>query len=128
MFSNLRKIGFALVALFFLNSYAGAAGTSTFEGVVKDSKGKPVQGAEIRVETKSEMIIARGKTDARGHYVTSTFAAGAYKVDVVMDSVVRSSLANVKTKTTGATPLNFEIKVQTPKRESPTHRVGSNLW
>jgi hypothetical protein len=127
MFFNLRKISFALIALFFLNSYAHAGGTSAFEGIVKDHKGKPIRGAEVRVETKSEEIIAKGKTEANGHYVTNALPAGTYKVDVVINSVHRASLTNVKTKNTGPTSLNFEIKAQAAKTMGRARRTGSNL-
>ena len=128
MFSDLRKISFVLVALFLLNSYAHAGGTSAFEGIVKDHKGKPIRGAKVRVETKSETIIAKGKTEANGHYVTNALPAGTYKVDVVINSVHRASLTNVKTKNTGPTPLNFEIKAQAAKRAPSVHHTGSHLW
>lgn len=128
MFLNLRKVTFVFAALFFVNFCAYADGTSTFEGIVKDPKGKPVKDAEVRVEAKNEAIIARGKTDTNGHYVTKAIPAGTYKVDVVVNSVTKSSLSNVKTKSAGATQLNFAIKADVPKRASSTHRTGSNLW
>jgi uncharacterized protein YfaS (alpha-2-macroglobulin family) len=129
MFSNLRKINFVLIALLLLNVSARAGGISTFEGIVRDPKGKPVKGAEVRVEDKKEIIIARGKTDASGHYVTNAVPAGAYKVDLVINSVINSSLPSVKTKSEGATQLNFAVKAE-PKKSMPpsVHRTGSNLW
>ena len=127
MFSNLRKINFVLIALLLLNVSARAGGISTFEGFVRDPKGKPVKGAEVRVEDEKEIVIARGKTDASGHYVTSAVPAGAYKVDLVINSVYRSSLTNVKTKSAGATHLDFAVKAEPTKRGPSSRRTGSHL-
>lgn len=128
MFLNLRKINFVFVALFFLNGYVLAEGTSTFEGVVKDPKGTPVKDAEVRVEGKNETIVAKGKTDANGHYVTKPVPAGTYKINVVINSITKTSLANIKTKNTGATRLDFALKADAAKRGPSSHRTGSNLW
>ena len=128
MFSSLRKISFVLVALFFLNNYAYAGGTGAFEGIVKDHRGTPIKGAEVRVQNKNEIIIARGKTDANGHYITSSLPAGVYKVDLVIDFVTKSSFPSMKTKSEGATQLNFAIKPEPTKTERPGRRTGSNLW
>jgi hypothetical protein len=127
MFSDLRKISFVLVALFLLTSNAWAGDSITFEGIVKDPRGRPIKGAEVRVENKKEIVIAKGKTDASGHYVTNALPAGAYKVDLVINSVYKSSLTNVKTKSTGATQLNFTLKPEPTKSMGSVHRTGSNL-
>jgi uncharacterized protein YfaS (alpha-2-macroglobulin family) len=128
MLFTLRKASLLFVVLLFLSHSVHADGTSKFEGIVKDPRGKPIKDAEVRVEAKNEAIIGRGKTDASGHYVTSTIPAGAYKVHVVINSVTKSSLANVKTKNTGATRLDFAIKGEAEKRGPASHRTGSNLW
>lgn len=127
MFFILRKISFVLAALLLLNVQVRAGGTCKLEGTVKDHRGHAIKNAEVRVEAKNETIIAKGKTDANGRYVTTALPAGTYKVDVLINSVTRSS-ANVKTKNTGATQLNFDIKAQSTKPGSPTHRTGSHLW
>jgi uncharacterized protein YfaS (alpha-2-macroglobulin family) len=129
MFCSLRKISFVFVALFLLNIQARAGGTSKFEGIVKDPRGHAIKDAEVRVEAKNETIIAKGKTDANGHYVTSALPAGIYKVDLVINSVTNSSVPSVKTNSNGATHLDFAVKADPPKKGgSPTHRTGSNLW
>ena len=43
------------------------AGTSVLEGVVKDPNGRPVKGADVRIEAKNFSKIV--KTDANGRYV-----------------------------------------------------------
>jgi uncharacterized protein YfaS (alpha-2-macroglobulin family) len=128
MFPSLRQISFVAVALFFLNNYSYAGGTGAFEGIVKDHRGKPIMGAEVRVQNNKEIIIARGKTDANGHYITSSLPPGVYKVDLVIDFVTKSSLPSMKTKSDGATQLNFALKPQPAKTERPGRRTGSNLW
>ena len=54
------------------------AGTSVLEGVVKDATGRPVKGADVRIEAKN--FSKTFKTDANGRYVTDSLPVGTYKV------------------------------------------------
>lgn len=127
MFIILRGASFIFFGFLVLAANSWAQGTSTFEGVVKDGKGQPVKGAEVRVETKSERIIAKGRTDARGHYATKPVPAGTYKVDLVLDSITKATLPSAKTNSSGATQLNFDIKGTPKKRMVWIGETGSHL-
>ncbi len=127
MHNTLRSVGSGLFGLIALASSAWAQGGTTFEGVVRDPKGQPVKGAEVRVETKDERVISKGKTDAKGHYVTKPVAAGVYKVDLVIDSITKATLANAKTNKSGATQLNFDIKASPQKKRVWLQETGSHM-
>lgn len=121
----LRAVGFFLFNLVLLAGSLWAQGTSTFEGVVRDSKG-PIKGAEVRVEAGNR-ILAKGKTDAKGHYATAPVAAGTYKVNLMINSVPKASVAQAKTTKSGATQLNFDIVAGTQKKRVWVKETGSQF-
>jgi hypothetical protein len=123
----LRAISFGLISLALLAGNSWAQDTSTFEGMVRDSKGKAVKGAEVCVEAKNKQIIAKGKTDAKGHYVTAPVATGTYKVDLMINSVAKASVAKAKTNKSGATQLNFDIVAGTQKKRVWVKDTGSQF-
>ena len=57
-----------------LVTFSVFAGTSVLEGVVKDATGRPIKGADVRIEAKNFSKIF--KTDASGHYFTDGLAVG----------------------------------------------------
>ena len=81
------------------------AGTSVIEGVVKDTTGRPIKGANVRIEAKNFSKIV--KTDANGHYITDGLAVGTYKVTLVINGQVKASIA--KTQVDKPTQLNFDL-------------------
>ena len=72
------------------------AGTSVLEGVVKDATGRPIKGADVRIEAKNFSKIL--KTDASGHYATGGLAVGTYKVMLVINGQVKALILDAKTQ------------------------------
>lgn len=105
----LHRFVCVLVALIFVSGSALAASTSSFQGIVKDPKGRLIPGAIIRVE-KDGKLVSRIKTDGDGHYASTVLPPGIYKVDLIVDSNTIATLANAKTKTSGPTELNFNLQ------------------
>jgi len=111
------------------------AGTSV-EGVVKDPSGRPVKGADVRIEGKNFSTIVR--TDAKGHYVSDGLAVGTYKVTLVINGQVKASILDVKTQLNKATQLNFGLTGKTASVKKHTHmvwippdintRIGAGRW
>src|SRR6059058_1378047 len=81
------------------------AGTSVLEGVVKDANGRPVKGADVRIEAKNFSKIV--KTDANGRYVCDGLGVATYKVSLVINGQVKASIANARTQTGKPAQLNF---------------------
>jgi Carboxypeptidase regulatory-like domain len=104
----MNKVFSILLALTFVSGTAWAS-TSSFQGIVKDPKGRIIPGAVIRVE-KDGKLLAKAKTDADGHYVTAPVAPGMYQVALVIDSTLIATYTNAKTKTAGPTDLNFSLQ------------------
>jgi len=104
-----KEVRISLICLFLLTSSAWA-GTSALEGIVKDASGRPIKGAEIRVDSKdgskfSKMI----KTDANGHYISNGLVVGAYKVTLIVNGSVKASILNATTRSGKPTQLNFDL-------------------
>src|ERR1043166_2732083 len=99
------------------------AGTSVLEGVVKDATGRPIKGADVRIEAKNFSKIVQ--TDARGHYVTDSLAVGTYRVMLVINGQVKASVPDAKTQLGKATQLNFDLSQKRASANAEkVHRPG----
>ena len=92
---------------FMLRAQAGEAGLS---GTVKDSKGQPIQGAEIRIQGSDANKIGKIHTTANGRYHYPELEAGTYNVTLVIDGVAKASINNVTARAGEIQTLNFEIQ------------------
>jgi carboxypeptidase family protein len=100
---------------------AQPVGTSALEGVVKDPTGRPIKGADVRIEAKNFSKIA--KTDASGHYISGALVVGTYKVTVVVNGSVKASIPNAKTQLGKPTQLNFDLTATTALANKHIHSV-----
>src|SRR5215510_12867614 len=92
---------------FFFCAAAAWAGPASIQGVVKDAKGQPIRGADIRVESRDgKQLFNTVKTDAKGHYISQGLQPGVYRVSLVVNVSVKSSLMNTNTKASPVTQLN----------------------
>ena len=98
-----------------------AAGTSALEGLVKDPAGRPIKGADVRIEAKN--FSKTVKTDANGRYVCDGLGVATYKVSLVINGQVRASIANAKTLAGKPAQLNFNLTGQMASAKKHTHMV-----
>ncbi len=105
-----KSIILGLIGVLFV-AFSVSAGTSVLQGVVKDATGRPIKGADVRIEAKNFSKIL--KTDANGHYVTDGLAVGTYKVTLVINGQIRASIPDAKTHVNRSTQVNFDL-VQKP--------------
>jgi hypothetical protein len=118
MLSKSFKLGFVGSLLVTFSAWAGM---TVVEGVVKDPTGRPIKGADVRIEAKNFSKIA--KTDARGHYVSDGLAVGTYKVTLVINGQAMASIRDAKTQLGKATQLNFDLTGKTASAKKHTHMV-----
>jgi Carboxypeptidase regulatory-like domain len=112
MFIKSLRIGFIGLIVSVATAWAGSSG---IQGIVNDIKGRPIKGADIRIEaTNSGKLIKTVKTDANGHYISDGLPAGTYRVTLVVNGAVKASINNTKTKADGPTQLNFDLKLVPP--------------
>lgn len=104
-----------------LVTFSGYAGTSTLEGTVKDPTGRPVKGADVRIEAKNFSKIV--KTDANGRYVCDGLGVATYKATLVINGQVKASIANTKTQAGKPAHLNFNLTGQMASAKKHTHMV-----
>lgn len=125
MFSKSLQIGF--VGLFFLTATAWA-GASGIQGVVKDAKGQPIKGAEVRIESKDgKQHFNNVKTDAKGRYVSDGLPVGAYRVSLLVNGAVKGSIMNTKTKADQTTVLNFDLNPIPASKATAEQKKGKHM-
>jgi 5-hydroxyisourate hydrolase-like protein (transthyretin family) len=117
-------IGFLGVMLF-IASASGAS--SVLQGIVKDANGHPIEGADIRIQAKnSGKLLTTVKTDANGRYSLEGLPAGNYRVTLVVNGTVKTSINNTTVEASESTQLNFDL---TKARASVTVKKGKHwVW
>jgi hypothetical protein len=100
---------FVVGTLIFGGNVFGAA--SAVEGVVKDANGRPVSGANVRVEARngssSNKVV---RSDTSGHYIFDGLTPGAtYRVTLLINGAIKASINNVLAKS-GSIQLNFDLR------------------
>jgi Carboxypeptidase regulatory-like domain len=108
MFMKSIWIGFVGVMLFVASA---SAASFVLQGIVKDAKGYPIQGADIRIEaTNTGRLLTTVKTNVAGRYSLEGLPPGNYRVTLVVNGAVKASINNTKLKPSESTQLNFELK------------------
>jgi len=121
--------GSVLLGLVLISGSAWAA-ISAIEGTVKDPKGQPVKGADIRIEAKDgSKLLKTVKTDASGHYTSDTLPVGMYRVTLIVNGAIKASINNTKTKASEPTKLSFELKSTSASQASaPAKKAKHYVW
>ncbi|HVH89982.1 MAG TPA: carboxypeptidase-like regulatory domain-containing protein [Candidatus Acidoferrum sp.] len=124
MFIKSIWIGFIGVMLFVASA---SAASSVLQGIVKDAKGHPIQGADIRIEaTNTGRLLTTVTTNVSGRYSLEGLAAGNYRVTLVVNGAVKGSINNTTLEPGETTQLNFELK---QSRASVTVTKGKHsVW
>src|SRR4029077_3526258 len=101
MFIKSLGIGFVGLFLYVASAWAGPA---SIQGIVKDAKGQPIKGADVRVESRDgKQLFNTVKTDAKGRYISQGLNPGVYRVSLVVNGAVKSSIMNTSIKSDQAT-------------------------
>ena len=105
------------------------AASSVLQGVVTDLNGRPVKGADIRIEAKDGgKLFKTVKTDANGHYVSDALPVGAYRVTLILNGAVKGSMDSSKTKSGQPTQLNFDLKSASASQASGSIKKKHKVW
>ena len=113
-----------LVGAFLIAGGEFAVG-STVEGMVRDGNGRPIGGADIRIEARAGHSSAGlVKSDPRGHYTYGGLTPGiTYRVTLLINGAIKASINNVLAKT-GPTELNFDLKTSSALGNSVVVKKG----
>jgi serine/threonine protein kinase len=88
-----------------------ADGRASLQGFVKDAKGEPIKGADVRVESRDgKQVFSTLKTDPKGRYISQGLQPGVYRVTLLVNGAVKASIMNTHTKANQPTQLNFDLK------------------
>lgn len=125
MFIKSLQIGFIGLFLCVANAWAGPA---SIQGIVKDAKGQPIKGADVRVESKDgKQLFNTVKTDAKGRYISQGLQPGVYRVSLVVNGAIKASITNTKTKSDQTTQLNFDLKPVAAGQASAEQKKGKHM-
>ena len=127
MFIKSLQIG--LMGLF-LSVASVWAGSASIQGIVKDAKGQPIKGADVRVESKDgKQVFNTVKTDAKGRYISQGLQPGVYRVSLLVNGAVKAAIGNTQTRSDQATQLNFDLKPVAASQASAAGKSGKHkVW
>jgi hypothetical protein len=125
MFIKSLQIGFVGLLVFAASAWAGP---SSIQGIVKDAKGQPIKGADVRIESKDgKQVFGTVKTDTKGRYISQGLAPGVYRVSLVVNGAVKAAIGNTKTKPDQATQLNFDLRPVPAKEVAAAEKKGKHM-
>jgi len=125
MLTKLLRMGIIGLMLYAVNAWAGPA---SIQGIVKDAKGQPIKGADVRIESRDgKQLLGTIKTDAKGRYISQGLQPGVYRVSLVVNGAIKTSITNTKTKSDQATQLNFNLKPVAASQASAAGKSGKHM-
>ena len=125
MLTKLLRMGIIGLMLYAVNAWAGPA---SIQGIVKDAKGQPIKGADVRIESRDgKQLLGTIKTDAKGRYISQGLQPGVYRVSLVVNGAIKTSITNTKTKSDQATQLNFDLKPVAASQASAAGKSGKHM-
>jgi serine/threonine protein kinase len=105
-----------------------AGAPASFQGFVKDAKGEPIKGADVRIESRDgKQMFGTVKTDPKGRYISQGLQPGVYRITLLVNGSVKASILNSRTKVDQPTQLNFDFK-RTSKAASTAKRGKHMVW
>jgi Carboxypeptidase regulatory-like domain len=113
-----RITGLVLAGSFALSATI-LAQTSSIEGSVTGTDGRPLKDAEIRFEQKGRASPIVSRSDANGHY-TAALPRGFYKMSLAERGAVKASIA---VKSTG-----FNSRIDFDLRPSAEKKIKHYVW
>ena len=121
------KIGFMGLVLCVASAWAGP---SSIQGIVKDAKGQPIKGADVRIESKDgKQLFNTVKTDVKGRYISQGLQPGVYRVTLMVNGAMKGSIMNTKTKADQPTQLNFDLKPVAASQAAAGAKTGKHkVW
>ena len=114
MTRRLMSLGLcALQLLLIMPASAAPANTASQRvgGTINDALGRPVDRAELIIQTQDGHIIARAKSDRSGHFEFAAIRPGTYAI-VVNKTGFATATSIVTVTTSGAKPVDISMEAQ----------------
>ena len=115
---------------------ASASGPARIQGVVTDSKGTPVAGAEVHITAKDGSGLQKiVRTDSGGNYGVSGLPVTDYEIVLFVNRQIKASLTNQRVFGDKPTKADFKLTGQYSNKTQKKHthmvyvpaETGSNL-
>jgi tetratricopeptide (TPR) repeat protein len=107
MLTSFRKL-FA-VAPVFVFAAIGFAQTSNIQGDVLDTEGKPLQGAQIKLDRTDIKQSFNVKTDKKGHFLYANLPTGIYNITIIVNGKDMGTMTGVRPRQGDNEPLKFDL-------------------
>ena len=122
MFTNSLRIAFAGLIISAVAGWASPTGPARLQGIVRDSKGQVIAGAEVHITAKDgsglEKIV---RTDSGGNYGVSKLPVTDYEVVLFVNGQVKASINNAKVSSDKPTQLDFKLTGQFAANQQKKH-------
>jgi 5-hydroxyisourate hydrolase-like protein (transthyretin family) len=113
---------------FLLCTASAWAGPASIQGIVKDAQGKPIKGADVRIQSQNgKQLFNTVKTDKQGRYISQGLQPGVYRISLVVNGAVKADIGNTKTRSDQATQLNFDLKPVAAGQASTEQKKGKHM-
>ena len=135
-----RTLTFLLLACLILSRplLVAQSGRSAITGIVRDSSGAVVAGAEILIVEVGTGVETKTVTTDTGAYGASSLPPGKYKVSVALRGFKTAVRDNIDLLLTQTLTLNLELQpgeiteqitvsAEAPLLESSTQEIGANI-
>src|SRR5689334_6195788 len=107
MITTFRKL--LAVAPLFLFAAVGFAQTSNIQGDVVDADGKPLQGAQIKLDRTDIKQSFTVKTDKKGHFLYANLPTGTYNITLMVNGKDMGTMQGVRSRPGDNPPLQFDL-------------------
>jgi hypothetical protein len=122
MLTNSLRIGFAGLIISAVAAWASPTGPARLQGIVRDSKGQVIAGAEVHITAKDgsglEKIV---RTDSGGNYGVSKLPVTDYEVVLFVNGQIKASISNAKVSSDKPTQLDFKLTGQFAANQPKKH-------
>ena len=108
--TSFRKL--AALAPLFLFAAVASAQTSNIQGDVKGLDGKPVQGAQVKLDRTDIKQSFNVKTDKNGHFLYANLPTGTYTITVLVNGKEVSQVSGMRSRQGDNPPVVFDLAKQ----------------
>jgi len=93
----------------FVFAAVGWAQTSNIQGDVLNTDGKPLQGAQIKLDRTDIKQSFNVKTDKKGHFLYANLPTGVYNITVIVNGKEMGTMTGMHSRPGDNPPLEFDL-------------------